>query len=315
MIRSTPAEKYLEYLLSHPAGYSDDDIVGIMQLKQLDFLGPRYFERLRGGLRVPSPFHPENTFHRPSSRFLTAHKLLYLYHPDDAMREAFAVLESPRAKEMLETMLISRDSDALCAHRLNALLPKTTPRAVERYRHFFFNIDLVDGIELQALMRLRSDFVPENSDRYDDQVRAALKKTSYQDPRRVLASHPLPQLAGMMNQMRMGFMPCRAELGKLVALAQQASAVRTVSTMMTQYGPQAASEARDWALTTKLLGEVSADIGRPDADLQRDLQALALRTESSEVPHISVLTDGNHTVDLQPRELMVEAIGEGVQDE
>ena len=313
MIRNSPAEKYIEYLVSHPEGYSDDDILEMLHLKQLDFLGPQYFARLRSGLRVPVPFHPENKFHRPSSRFLTEHRLLYLYHPDKAMETAFKVLDSPRAKEMLETMLISRDSDRLCAHRLSTTMPTATAKAVERYRHFFFNIDMVDGSELQALLRLRCDFVSPNSDKYEDQLRAAVKKTGYQDPRRMLAAQPLPQIAGMMNQMRMGIMPGRAELAKMVGLAQHAATLRTLSTVMNQHGPNAAAEARDWTLTMKMLGEVQADIGSPDAELQRDLQALALKTESSGVPHITQLTDGNHTVDLQPMEVVVE--GEGIQND
>lgn len=313
MIRNSPAEKYIEYLVSHPEGYSDDDIVGIMQLKQLDFIGPQYFARLRKEIRIPSPFYPENKVHKPSSRFLAAHRIYYLHHPDEAMDLAFRILKEPRAKEMLETMLITRDSERLCARRLSSLIPSVTSKAVERYKFFFFNIDAVDSYELQALIRLRTEYVPLKTDGYEDQVRTALRKAGHQDPRRAMAAHPLPQVAGMMNQMRMGLMPSRADLARMVELAQHASIARTFNTVMTQYGPHAAAEARDWTLTTKMLGEVAADIGSPDAGLQRDLQALALKTDSSEVPHISQLTGGDHTVDLQPMEVVVE--GEGVQNE
>ncbi len=304
MVRHSPAEKYIEFLVSHPDGYSDDTIIEMLQLKQLDFIGPSYLRRLRGNIRIPKKFTPDNKFHKPSARFLNSYRLYYLYHPDEAMKGAERVLEDPRGKETLETMLISRDSESLCAHRLSTNGHKVLPAAIERYKFFFFNIDLVDSTELRALLLMRHDFTPMTMDKYEDQMRLAMTKSGYQDPRRALAANPIPQVASMMNQIRMGFMPSRADLARMVELTRTASTVRGLSTALSMQGRNAAVETRDWALATKLFGEILADVGSPDGDIQRELQLLALRTSSSEVPHISELSGGEHTVDMQPVEFL-----------
>lgn len=310
MIRSSPAEKYIEFLVSHPDGYSDDTVIELLRLKQLDFLGPSYLTRLRAGLTIPDIFTPDNPLHRPSTRFLASTRLYYLYHPDEAMTDALRILDDPRGKEAIETMLISRDSDTLCAHRLRATGHNVQSSAVERYKFFFFNIDLVDSVELQALIRLRAEFVPMAPDKYEDQMRAAMKKAGYNDPRRSLAANPVPQVASMLNQIRMGFLPSRADLARMVELTRTVTTLRSFNTALSGQGQNSAAETRDWALAAKLFGEILEDVGTPDGDITRELQKLALKTSSMVVPHISELSGGAHTVDLQPVELL-----EGAADE
>lgn len=299
MIRHSPAEKYIEYLLVHPDQYSNDAIIKLLRLKQLDFLSPSYLDRLREGLRAPHPFRPQDRFHRPSMRFVTKHQLFYLFQPDKPMERALYILDNPRAKEVVETMLITDDPPGLISYRMKSLGMKCDTRAVERYRFFFFNTYLVDGTEMRALLYLRTHFVPEDSDEYEDQMRAALKKAAWRDPRRMVADHPVRPVASLLNQMRMGFMPSQLELGKLLVATRAVTATQIYSST-TVGGPRSAAESRDYAMTAKMLTELLQEIGSPDSELQRDLQLFALKTEQADIPYVGELPDGSYTVDVQP---------------
>jgi hypothetical protein len=299
MIRRSPAEVYIKYLIVHPDGYGDEAIIELLRLKQLDFLSPGYLRRLRLGLHPPIPFRPDDRFHRPSNRFLAAHRIHYLFRPDEAMEQADAILNNPRAKEVVETMLITADMPGLIAHRVNSLGLGCSVKTVERYGFFYFNTELVDSTELSALMRLRTDFVDPNSDEYDDQMRAAMKKSGYRDPRRLAADHPMRPLAGVMNRMRMGFMPSSLELARLASSVRVMCLTQAASAAILG-GPRSATEARDFTTAASQITELLNNIGSPDSELQKELQMLALKTDEGAVPYIGELTSGSHTADVQP---------------
>lgn len=301
MIRHSPAEMYIKYLLAHPDRYSNDTVIELLQLKQLDFIGPSYLERLRRSLRTPFPFRPQDRLHRPSMKFIMQHQSYYLFHPDKPMERALYLLDNPKAKEVLETTIITNDPIGLISHRMNAMGMECDTRTVERYRFFFFNTDLVDVTELRALIYLRSHFVPENSDEYEDQVRGALKKTAFRDPRRALADHPMPFVASVMNQMRLGFLPTQFDIAKLLRTARDL-AIAQVASSGCVAGRGDAAAGRDYSMTAKMMQELMMDIGSPDLDLRKELQMLALRTEQVQLPYVKELTDGSYTVDVQPIE-------------
>lgn len=299
MIRHSPAEVYAQYLVVHPDGYGDDTIVAMLQLKQLDFISPSYINRLRRELHPPTPFRPFDNSHRPSLHFLTAHRLYYLFHPDEAMEQALVILDDPKAKEVMESMLITEDPPGLVAHRMRGAGRLCSTKTVERYRCFFFNTDLVDETEMRALMRLRTDFVDPNSDEYEDQVRAALKKVGFRDSRRMVAEHPVRPLASLLNQMRMGNLPSNLELSRLAASVRAMCLMQAHAAAITS-GPRGAADARDFVLAASSVTEMLSNMGTPDQDLQRELQKLALGTDSTSPPYIGELSDGEHTVDVQP---------------
>lgn len=298
-IRHSPCEKYIEYLIVHPEGWSNEAVLEIVRAKQLDFIGPGYIERLRRDLHPPDPFHPENRFHKASARFLTVKKLRYLFHPDAAMSGALRVLEDPQAKELVETMLITQDPDALIVRRLQKTGVSVPLLAIERYRFFFFNVHLVDRLELNALLSLRAGFVLSAADEYDTQVAKALKQCRTSDPRLAAARYPISSAASALSALRMGYMPSRLDLAQVLTAGRAAATLRAVE--CTVDGGRAA-DARDWALAGKLLGEILQEVGSPDATLQRELQSLALAVDGSQIPYIAELSGGNHTMDLQPLE-------------
>lgn len=299
MIRHSPAEVFIKYLVVHPDRYSNDAVVELLRLKQLDFLGPAYIERVRRGLQPPFPFRPQDRVHRPSMRFITKHQLFYAFHPDKPMERALHMLDDPRAKEVMETMLITEDPPGLIAHRMNSLGMVCDTRAVERYRFFFFNTNLVDSTELRALVYLRSHFVPENSDEYEDQMRSAMKKVAYRDPRRIVADHPMKNIASLLNQMRMGFLPTQFDFTRLLQAAKHMAIMQAASAVGVA-GRGDAAASRDYSLTAKIMQEMLQEVGSADSDLQRELQMFALKTEQENLPYVGELTDGSYTVEVQP---------------
>lgn len=299
MIRHSPAEVYIKFLIAHPDGYETETIMDMLRLKQLDFIGPSYIERLRLELHPPPHFQPENKLHRPSSRFITKHRLFYLFHPDLPMEEAYEILEDPKSKEAVETMLITDEAPALIAHRTRSFGVQCTLQSIERYRFFFFNTDLVDDTELRTLLRLRTDFVDPNSDDYDDQVRMAMKKVGFRDPRRIAADHPMRSMSAIMNMMRMGFMPNSVELSRLASSVRVMCLTQAAGTAMIG-GPGSAGETRDFIIAANGVSELLNNVGSPDTELQKELQMLALKTDDASPRHIAELPEGSHTVDVQP---------------
>lgn len=303
MIRRSPCELYIKYLLVHPDEYSNDAIRDIVRGQQLDYLGHDYLRRLRTRLRIPVPFYPNNKLHTPSKKLLVRHKVFGFFHPDEDALAAHQLLQKPRAKELIETMTIAGENHAVISHRLRSIGITVTIRAVKRYCDFYWNVGLVDSTELRALLRMRVEHPRYRDDGMEPLPEQrlqmyAMNKVQYQDPRRMMVDMPVTPMAGLMNQMRMGLMPSQVELARLANVTRVAATVRAFEATMAG-GPQGAIRARDYAVVAKTMSEMITDMGSPDLELQKELQQLALVTDEAGVPHIGEL-EGTHTVELEP---------------
>lgn len=298
MIRRSPCELYIKYLLCHPDKYTLGAVKDIILGQDLDYPSDIYVQGLARRMRVPLPFYPTNTGHARSQRFLRAEQLLAFFHPDAAAAEAHELLQNPRAKETIETMSLSGDPNALIAHRIRRLGFACTPMGVQRYRRYYWNLEIVDSVEASALLRMRVDrtmdpMVPGTEPTPDQMLQhAALSKAKYQDPRRIAADIPNSPMASMMNQLRLGIMPTQVELGRLLAATRLAALCRANEVVYSQ-SPTDAARGRDFILMAKMATELIADIGSPDTELQRDLQQLLLETDSDPVPHVRALAEGS----------------------
>lgn len=298
MIRRSPAELYIKYLLCHPDGYPLQVVKDIVVGQDLDYPSDVYTQGIRRKLRVPVPFYPTNTTHVRSQRFLRAERLVGFYHPDKPAKEAHRLLQTSRAKETIETMTISGDGYQLIAHRLRRLGVPATAEGVQRYCKYYWDLSLVDSVETNALLRLRVERVTDPSSLGAQQTldqslqHMVLTKARYQDPRRFAAEMPNSPMAGLMHQLRLGLMPMQIELGRLLAATRMAAICRANEVIYAS-SPTDAARGRDFMLMAKLATDLIADIGTPDIELQRDLQQLLLETEEGQVPHIRALTEGN----------------------
>jgi hypothetical protein len=307
VIRRSPCEQYIKYLLLHPDAYGDQAVEDILRAQHLDFVSQRYISRLRSRLQPPKQFKPYNRLHAESARFLTRERVYYLFHPDEAMEQANAILHSPRGKECIETHLIAQDTPAFVLHGLHRLGLRASLKAVERYRFHYWNLMLVDDTELRALLHLRAEYVSPMEDDQDPQLRMAMKKASFRDPRRMMSAMVSSPMAALLNMVRQGLVPSELELTRLANSVRVTALVRAAEAALLG-APSSAAEARDYSTVVQNMTSVVAELGSPDEDLQKDLQKLALALEESEVPTIKQL-GGEHTVDLQPLKEVIDVDG------
>jgi hypothetical protein len=215
------------------------------------------------------------------------------------MTRALEFLEDPHTKELIESMIITDDPDDLIVFRLRATGKSANKRVVERFRFFFFNTALVDATELRALLDYRVDYMSPEDDHYEQQMRRSLQKAQKRDPRYLAAQQPTKPVASLLNQMRLGFMPEKIQLSTLVE-ATRVAALAQANTAAHIGGVAGANETQGFVLAAKMLTEMLQEIGSADADLTRELQTLALKTESKPPPYIAELTGGEHTVEVIP---------------
>jgi len=300
MIRRSPAEFYIKYLLVHPDGYSDEDVEQTLKEHQLDNPGGGYLPRLRKRLKVPTPFYPYNDQHPFSWRFLMREKLFPLFHPDHRMLSALNILHKPRAKEAVEAMTLVNDPPALICHRLLSLGVRIDVKDLQRYQHFFWNTQLVDSTEMRALLTVRVDEMFLDGEDAANQVRAgAMKQANYIDPRWLAARSPIPAVAALLNQMRFGYMPDRIDLARLVNAAASTAAVRVLEELGSAH-PMSGKNAHHFSDVATNMFNMLELIGSPDEDFRKNLTVLGLETEELEnVKTVEAVTDGQYTSDMQ----------------
>lgn len=297
MIRRSPAEYYIKYLLLHPDNYDDDDIKRVLKEHQLDFPGGKYLDRLRARLRPPSPFYPLNDLHPSSFRYLVSEKVHTLFHQDRKTVAALEILNKPRVKEMVESMTLLREPYALVVVRLQrAGLGSYRAGDLQRYCHFFWNLDLVDSTELNGLMQIRANLT-DGDDVLAVAATKAMVRASYNDPRYSAATSPIPVVAAMRLQVRYGYMPDRVTTARLATLV---AALGTGAAAEAAHGrgPKGAQHSRDYMAAAVQAAQLRQLLGSPEESLEKELQQLAVATAEGNVPHIDELTDGDYTEGL-----------------
>jgi hypothetical protein len=299
MIRRSPAEFYIKYLILHPDRLTDDDIVRTLRENQLDYPGPGYLDRVRATLKPPVPFYPLRETDLPSYRFLQKQKVHRLFFRDAHMDLALEVLQSPKAKEVMETLLILAAEPTDICFRLRKFGFNVLPKAVEYYAHFFMNMTLVDPTEIRALISVRVEDMQLLGDDRETAIRyKAMKQAMYADPRYMAANSPAAHLAAVRMQMRYGYKP-QIDFGRLMEGMRDLATVSALETLL-RGGPKSAAEARDLSVVIATVNGILTDQGGGSEELTRRLQTLGITTDTKPVPTIKQLTDGNFTdsVDL-----------------
>lgn len=299
MIHASPCDFYLKYLCTHPDNYTDSSIRNLIKLEQLDFLGMEHLQRLRASCTPPVPFYPEDLRHRESQRFLTKERIFQLYHPDDDTVVAIKLLDHPQGKELVESVLAAGGEPSWACAILKRVQFKATPRAIDLYRHYYFNTKLLNSTELRAVLHMRSTLEVDGSDGDARSYRHSYSKVSKGSVFSTVSATPISPFSHALNMMRLGLMPENVDLSRVASAARMASVIRCLENSMMGY----AEKARDFALTGKILTELMESVGDVSGDLQRSLMSLSLDTDSAEIPSIKKLTGGDHTTDLIP-ELM-----------
>ena len=301
MIRRSPAELYIKYLLVHPKGYSNEDIEDILTFAQLDSLGSWYLDRLRVQLQTPQPFHPYNKTHAASQTFLLQHGLRRLFDPDAAVSEALKVLKMPRVKEYVETtIIVNAPLEAVAYHAKRAKNFQISAEGLHFYKQCFWNTELLDSVELRALISRRAHLLTRHANGDIQGQAKAFQQASYNDPRRLAADMPASPYTAMIALMKLGFMPGKVELVKMAEHAKLGALSRVAESVFRD-GPNDCIKAEKYAGVARIMAELVDGMVRPDQELREQLAAIALRTDENRVPLIHELSQGNHTVDMSPQ--------------
>ncbi len=298
MIRRSPAEYYIKYMILHPSMKTDEDIVRDLRERQLDYPGGKYLERLRSKLVKPANFDPLNETDSKSYKFLHKHKVNKLFFPDTYTREAVAILETPKAKEIVEAMLIAEEPTFVISKRLERFNLRVSMGGVEHYEHFFFNTKLVDPTELRALIDLRVDDMLLDADMETAARHKALKHANYSDARYQSVNSSTPYVAALRLQMRHGLMPTKVDYGRLAECVRMAALLAAYETLG-KMSPRAAADARDFATVAATMDALLVAKGGGTSELQNSMQSIALAVDRGRVPTIASLTSGNFTDSIE----------------
>jgi hypothetical protein len=296
----SPAELYIKYLICHPDGFSDLLIKSALEELDILYVGDTYLASLRSRCVPPTPFRPHDPLHKKSHRFLIAENIRSLFMQTNDTKIAFKILEKPRIREFVESSILSYAPDAAIAVRATSYGMRCTAGAISEYKKYFWNVDLLSATQMRTILNMELDQSVVDSDAKDVKDRKrAMKRASYLDPRKLAADLPHSPITALMAQMRMGVMPNRMELGKILQQAQAMAGLKVLEATM--FGsPQDSQTALNFSTVVRNMTEALETVIKPDEHLREQLQSIALRTESAPVPSIHQLSAGQHTVDIQP---------------
>jgi len=298
MIRRSPAEYYIKFLVSHPDGFTNENVREVLEDRGLDYLRDAYVDKLRAAMMPPVPFYPKDRRHQPSQKFLQQARIARLYFPDEPMKVAWEVLGRPRIKETIETLLIVGAPDSAIAMDLRRQYGvEATANVVEVYRHFFWNLALLDSTDVRVLLQMRDEAGLMEDDlapRFEANIR---KKAGYQDPRRIAASLPSSPISAIITRMKMGHMPSRLDHVKILQSAATLSSMRAWEAAALG-GMMSSKQAVEYSTTAKNLQDLLSSMAMPTQDLRRQLGQVVLRGTGRAIPTIDMVSEGNHTAEL-----------------
>jgi hypothetical protein len=251
-------------------------------------------------LGTPWPYHPYDPTHLPSYRFLASERVVRFYHPDDAYRHARRILETPRAREVCETLILSRAPHAeitrLLAHRFQWVM---SPEAVPVFAHFFWNMEAVDITEVRLLLQVRHErlLASAGSAATETGKDIAVKRSYEMDPRRIAAQLPASPATARLALAQAGL-----PLGD-VAFADTLRAIRDTAALRAleavQLGGRNGAEAvLGYMGAVRQACDMLGSIDTPEQGIAESIRKLRLRTEQTDTPLLHQL--GEHTVEMLP---------------
>jgi hypothetical protein len=297
----SPALYYLKALTCHPDNHSNAAIKELLDDERLDYLSDSYIDKVRASMKPPDPFYPTDKRHAKSFSFILNAGIHRLFLPDELMRMAKRILNSPRAKEFVESMLLVRvPFSVIAAYVTEHRGIFCTGEALRIYQHYFWNIDLLDSTEMRVLIALRTEQAAERVPELKG-MKKILTSAYFKDARKVAADLPFSPTTAMLAQMRLGIRPGKANLALRMMEARDLAIARAVEAIQ-QDGPNDSMKCLNYINSSRMLEEMLQMVAKPEDQLQDQLRAIALRTETRELPSIHQLSAGKHTVDLAPLE-------------
>jgi len=275
MFVRSPSEFYLKYLVTHPDGLTTAAVRAHMHSRRL-YPGPDgYIDALRTRLFPPKPFFPSRPKHKPSSDFLIEEGIYGLWHQNEHTKMAMSLLEQALPQEAAHAMLSvgsPPESTALLLDKRFGL-PFST-QAVERYKKYFWNTDLVSRAEL-------------------GQICAALAGTPQKfDPVLNAARLPATPMSAVVVQIRLGFIPEKLNQYEALKKCTEACTYRMYEALMTG-GKEGAEIFRNLSWGQKFTFDAMSTMAAPENDLKKMISSIELVTKATKPPTIDEVTGGN----------------------
>ena len=300
MIKNSPCDAYIKYLILDDAGHSNATIRGFLEGQSLDYLGDAHLNMLRAELSgVPECFQPRNRRHAASFEYVRAAGVLELFQTTPDMAGTFEILDKPRAKEFIETAIITGAPANAIAEQLHRYygVPRATPLDVVRYRWFYWNMDLVDSTDLRGIIKLRYARDKESSNAETKLHGKVLSSAMYSDPRWIVANMPRSPISAFLGQVSLGMMPSKIDLEVVLAQTRIMTLLRAHEESFSRM-PESDRRLLNLLTSAKILEEFSKQRDRPEENLRKELEAIQLRTDTVKMPYVLTVSGGQHTADL-----------------
>jgi hypothetical protein len=214
------------------------------------------------------------------------------------MAVALQLLDQPRAKELIESMLLSGSPVAWIVGALTREGFRASAKALAHYKASFFDVDSLDELELRTLMRLRFQASGTTNDPEQARVEAAYEKEAWCDARVSAAQAPIKSLSTMMSAVRMGLLPDNAGFSKVMATARFVGAVRSIEAAM-RNGHHDHERSQSYMSMVSTANTVLESVGSPEEDLQSRLSMIQLQNEEGDVPLLEEISRGLHTEEIE----------------
>jgi hypothetical protein len=299
VIRRALCEYFIKALILSPERRDDLVVRDLLDGMSLDYPSIGYIAAVRENLRPPDFFRPRDLKHRASRNFLMKEQVFDFYENGPDMQKAREISDKPRAREFAESMLLAMAPPLAIARRLSDMyrMRGMSVRGVELYRHYYFNIDLLDSTETRAILSLKIERLFDSQDPERRNQGLALKRAFYTDPRKIAANLPHSPISALISQLQMGLMPTDLDLKKLTESSEMMAHLRLTEALSTG-GRDFDRQALNLATTASILQKLKETKLRPEDELKEQLATLSVKANQTALPLVHEVTGGHHTVDL-----------------
>jgi hypothetical protein len=263
----------------------------------------------------PRGFKPHDETHAPSVAFLRKLGLESLFRKSPDVDQAVAILRRSASRQFVEALLIVGVPTAAIAEALNVFVHhKVSPKAVEIFRKFMFNVRAVGRAELTLLVQARVRIALERARSGADAK--AVRRAIANDARVMACSLPATRLSCQAVLLKLGFPPGRIKLVEALDQLESVAAIRTGEAMLSGDSNDA-REATAFAGILRQVRDIKETVAIPDLELRKQLQGFALRTNETPVVTMNeLLAKGEGvTADIMPLGELHADLGGDVVDE
>jgi len=291
LVRTVPCVRYLKYLFAQ--GRTVEQVEQQASDLGLIYGGEAYLARLQASLDFPQPFRPNQPGHPQTQAWLDRQGISILFPAPGPpeLRDALQLIQRPRAKEIIETLIVAgatRATIKVCLERERIEVSEKTLLWVERV---FWDVSAMDSTELKAQLMSRTpdpgqlQTFPFLAEKY--------KKAAYGDPRLILSHMPKGPAAVMLAQARLGMPMSRVDLAKLYEMLE--------TLMVTKAFELATSPNKDSMIELAAVmsaAKASADLRekctKPAESAAETMRTTIIKYRRTGVYDVNALTGGNH---------------------